>query len=165
MIVIKTKSHDVKLVQKLAETIKTLLDKNISGEGWRMMKAVNKVKCEMCGKFYSSERYLKSHTTKMHGVEKASNVVKVCTNCNKKFLTAWNLKSHLILCNQDLKISKKWKPISENETKILQTEPTVTNDVKEIKCQVCYNTFESESEKNSMRLRDSLRLKWPLAQF
>ena len=59
MVVTKTKGYDVKFVKELAETIQTLLDKNISGEGWSMMKSVNKVKCETCGKFYSSERYLK----------------------------------------------------------------------------------------------------------
>ena len=47
MVVLKAKESDLKYVRMLADVIKILLDKNISGEGWSEMKSVNKVKCEI----------------------------------------------------------------------------------------------------------------------
>ena len=148
MTIIKTKNSDLSYVQKLAEAIKILLDKNISGEGWSMMKSVNKVKCETCGKCYSSKRYLKSHTTKMHTGDKSTKVgPKLCTICNTTFLTVWNLKSHLVLCKREIKMSKKRKPISDTDFTDLKVEPsTKLDDVEKAKCNSCNNTFKSDSE-------------------
>ena len=87
----------------------------------------------------------------MHGTEKVPNVgAKVCTICKKKFLTVWNLKSHLVLCNREIKISKKRKPTPEVESKVLQKEPCMKpKEITEFKCHVCANSFKTESEKNN----------------
>ena len=103
MTIIKTKTSELSYVQKLAETIKILLDKNISREGWSMMKSVNKVKCETCGKCYSSERYLKSHKTKMHTGDKSSKV-------GPKLFTILELKVSLSVMQARNKDVKEKKP-------------------------------------------------------
>ena len=108
MVVLKAKESDLKYVRMLAGVIKILLDKNISGEGWSEMKSVNKVKCETCGKLFSSERYMKTHATRMHKEgESIVPGVNTCIICNKKFTTEWNLKSHVIICKKQTEIFKK----------------------------------------------------------
>ena len=67
MVVTKSKNSDLGFVQILFEVIKALLDMNISAEGWNKMTSRNQIQCKTCGKFYSSERYMKSHATKVHG--------------------------------------------------------------------------------------------------
>ena len=81
----KLKEHNGKWVKVLSEILKSLLDLSISGEGWKEMKSENKIKCGQCEKYFSSERYLKSHTTKIHKeVKPLTTGAKICPNCNKK---------------------------------------------------------------------------------
>ena len=113
--VIKSKDSNLDAVKNLAEVVKSLLDKNISGEGWSQLKSENTVRCDGCDKLFSSERYMKSHATKMHRGPKD------CTNCSKKFATEKELTSHNILCH--LSNSKKKHP--ESEAKNRQTGPNL----------------------------------------
>ena len=92
------KNSDLSFVKILSEVVKKLLDTNISGEGWKKMTAKNIVDCKTCGKFYSSERYMKSHVTKVHGEGKdVEHVPNTCTICAKSFSTEIMLKSHSVL--------------------------------------------------------------------
>ena len=85
MLVTKLKEHNGKWVKVLSEILKSLLDLSISGEGWKEMKSENKIKCGQCEKYFSSEIYLKSHTTKIHKeVKPLTTGAKTCPNCNKK---------------------------------------------------------------------------------
>ena len=85
MVVVKSKEHSLKWVKTLFDVLKALLDLSISGEGWKKMKSENKIKCGQCDKLFSSERYMKSHATKMHREEKPTIVgAKTCKICNKK---------------------------------------------------------------------------------
>ena len=86
----------------------------------------------------------------MHTGDKSSNVgPKICTICNKKFLTVWNLKSHLVLCNKEIKLSGKRKPNADKGSTKLQVESSSKkDDIEEIKCHNCDGTFKNESEKS-----------------
>ena len=113
--VVKSKDSNLGAVRTLAEVIKILLDKNISGEGWAQMKSENTVPCEGCDKLFSSERYMKSHATRVHRGPKA------CDKCSKIFTTEKAIKSNDILCH----LSKNMKKHPEPEAKNWQAGPNL----------------------------------------
>ena len=151
--VTKLKDHELKWVKILSDVIKALLDMSISGEGWKKMKSENKIKCNQCEKFFSSERYMKSHATKIHKeVKPLGTGAKTCPICNKKFLTEWNLKSHLIVCSRQAEVSKKRKK-PETPVSSLQIEPKLIPNIvnecdKKTQCPECNLNFSTEIEVN-----------------
>ena len=142
MVVTKSKNSDLSFVKILSEVVKVLLEKNISGEGWSKMTTKNIIECKNCGKFYSSERYLKAHATKMHGINKEGiHAPKPCTICNKIFKTEVILKSHSVLCKRQQDIKRKRK-IPGTPSKLVIEE----NNEQLITCDKCNLKFQTKSE-------------------
>ena len=113
--IIKSKDLNLGAVRILAEVIKSLLDKHISGEGWAQLKSDYTNPCKGCDKLFSSERYIKSHATKIH------RGPKTCDKCSKKFTTEKAMKSHDIICH----LSKNMKKHPEPEDKNRQAGPNL----------------------------------------
>ena len=153
--VIRSKESDLSFVKTLSDVVRYLLDKSISGEGWGEMKSVNKVPCQGCDKLFSSERYMRSHATKIHRGPKS------CTICSKILLTEKALKSHVILCHKNTipeaqaevknaAMDRKRKaPAKEVQEVKKCTESNDGNGINKTPyCQKCKLNFNTEIEVN-----------------
>ena len=142
IVVTKSKKSDLVFVKILSEVVNVLLEKNISGEGWSKMTTRNIIECKTCGKFYSSDRYLKAHPTKVHGIVKeGAHAPKPCTICNKTFKTEMILKGHAVLCNRQNDIKRKRKSPGTPSKLIIEQ-----NTDQIITCHKCNLKFKTELE-------------------
>ena len=86
----------------------------------------------------------------MHREEKPTIVgAKTCTICNKKILTEWNLKSHMIVCSRQEKVCNKREKPSEPTVLDTKTDPipnSSKDEVKKIQCPECRLNFSTEIE-------------------
>ena len=90
--VTKSKQFEEKFVEILAvQIIKKLLDKHISGRGWRSLKSHNVIKCPNCEKMFSAESYMKTHITKFHKEEPDMP----CHLCDAKCKSDIELSKHV----------------------------------------------------------------------
>ena len=139
----KSKKHDVKYVKILAvEVIKPLLDKFISGEGWKdlftkITANVQKPLCKKCNKSFVSESNLKTHMKKYH-----TSVLFRST------------KSKQEECVQNNRVDENKEPVTKME---VEENDTKLNDIKDIEEKMDIDEpVKEEQKKNEIEEKEKL---------
>ena len=136
----KSKNSDAKFVEIMAvDIIKKLLDKHLSGRGWKSLKSYNVIKCTKCEKTFCAERYLSTHIKKYHvdninikddNLDQTDIKVDICLSMESKSY------QKEILC---LKCKTTFKTKVEVIRHNLAMHPTQV-----IPCQECDKKFKTE---------------------
>ena len=136
----KSKNADAKFVEIMAvDIIKKLLDKHLSGRGWKSLKSYNVIKCTQCDKTFCAERYLSTHIKKYHDAKEIP-----CQKCKTTFNSEVEVRQHILAMHPTQKIScQKCDEIFRTEVDwkkhVLAKHPT-----QDLSCQKCDKKFSAE---------------------
>ncbi|XP_075224324.1 uncharacterized protein LOC142326076 isoform X5 [Lycorma delicatula] len=113
--------------------------KNFEGHMRAVHSERNRVKCDICGKSYTTTSHLKSHILRVHSNLQRNHV---CNVCGASFKESGVLKSHLMVHNDERKYKCKICDKTFKFKAVLETHKRVHTNVEPYVCKNCGESFK-----------------------